>query len=385
MRKKVLIIPFSYPRDKRPNCLSGNFFEDQAIALSKKYDVMVCVPQFIDRRNSWPLRLTFSPQFEIRNGIKILPVQFLLPVIFMPVLSDYYAYVVKKAYKRISNAWGRPDIIHAHVAHPSGWLATQLGQFLNVPVVITEHTGQFSLFVNSYQKEHIRQALMNAEAVISVSPSLAKDIRDFIPSLNISIIGNIVVPEFFSISSEIPSKSTDIKFLTVAVLNENKGIAYLIEAASQLKRKGLKFQLIIGGEGPIKAKLINLAKLLGVFEDCVFTGHLSREYVRKWMDQCDVFVLPSLVESFGLVLAEAMARGKPVISTHSGGADFVVTPETGILVNPADSSALAGAMEDFIMQKNRFNPDVIRQIAINRFSEDAIVNEISTIYEKLWK
>ncbi len=102
------------------------------------------------------------------------------------------------------------------------------------------------------------------------------------------------------------------------------------------------------------------------------------------MRECDAFVLPSLGETFGVVLCEAMACGKPVIATRCGGPEFVVTPETGLLVDAANPMALAEAMDRFISHQVAFDSDVIRGSVVARFGEDTFLKNISAIYEELW-
>ena len=94
------------------------------------------------------------------------------------------------------------------------------------------------------------------------------------------------------------------------------------------------------------------------------------------MQKCDVFVLSSLHETFGVVVGEAMACGKPVISTRCGGPEFIVNEENGVLVDVANAQALAGAMEDFIADRVSFDPQTVRASVVNRFSPEAFVRNI---------
>jgi glycosyltransferase involved in cell wall biosynthesis len=101
------------------------------------------------------------------------------------------------------------------------------------------------------------------------------------------------------------------------------------------------------------------------------------------MQHCDVFVLPSLQETFAVVLVEAMACGKPVIATRCGGPEFVVAADTGFLVGVRDSKALADVMEKFITRDVRFNPASIRRSICERFGENTFLEKISDIYKGL--
>jgi glycosyltransferase involved in cell wall biosynthesis len=110
---------------------------------------------------------------------------------------------------------------------------------------------------------------------------------------------------------------------------------------------------------------------------------LERDQVRHWMQTCDVFVLPSLGETFGVVLGEAMACGKPVIATRCGGPEFLVTPETGLLVEPGNAAALAEAMEKFISGEISFGSVDLRSEVVRRFGERVFLDNISSIYQQI--
>jgi glycosyltransferase involved in cell wall biosynthesis len=174
-------------------------------------------------------------------------------------------------------------------------------------------------------------------------------------------------------------------FFVAARLAEQKGLNHLLEAVHILLRNGFNsFELIIGGDGPDRRKLEDLAKTLGVNEHCRFLGALNREQVRDHMQRCDVFVLSSLHETFGVVLGEAMACAKPVISTRCGGPEFVVNEETGVMVDVADPQALADAMANFISGRVFFKPEAVRNSVVNRFSPEVFVRNVSAVYERLW-
>jgi glycosyltransferase involved in cell wall biosynthesis len=209
--------------------------------------------------------------------------------------------------------------------------------------------------------------------------------RDFYPCLPIEIIGNVIRTDYFGPRPS-PVSNGITRFITVCFLERLKGVHHLLEAAAQLRAKGFdSFELFIGGNGRETQNLKSMTTQLGLSSCCHFLGMLSRDQVREAMQSADVFILPSLGETFGVVLGEAMACGKPVISTRCGGPEFVVTPETGILVNPGDSKALAEGMEGFLTGRWKFNSEVIRESVCNRFGEETFISSIANLYDNVWQ
>lgn len=123
-----------------------------------------------------------------------------------------------------------------------------------------------------------------------------------------------------------------------------KGQKYLIEMAKILKQKGIDFKILIAGEGPLEKSLRQLAIAYGVENQVIFLGFIH--HVKTFMDNIDIFVLPSNWEGFGYVLVEAMACRKPVVAFNiSSNPEIVADHETGFLVNPMDIKAFTEKVE----------------------------------------
>jgi glycosyltransferase involved in cell wall biosynthesis len=153
-----------------------------------------------------------------------------------------------------------------------------------------------------------------------------------------------------------------------------------------LNQRGVNsFEVVIGGDGQDREKLQQQVKELKLVERVHFLGALDRAQVKSEMQKCDVFVLPSLHETFGVVVGEAMACGKPVVVTRCGGPEFVVTEETGVLVDVASPEGLADAMVAFLSGIDRYDPSAIRESLVSRFGPKAFVNNVSAVYNDVWE
>lgn len=387
MKKKILFVPSWYPNPDDP--ISGVFIEEQAVALAKENDVAVLLPKMAAWRN---LVKPDAPDKSVKKMQSGLPVyhEYARPLIpHGPESTDYntFARAAENGFKKLVKEWGKPDIIHTHVVLPAGWSALGVGKRHGIPVVMTEHSSPFSMHLGTeLSRKLVRETLTNVNQIVAISPALAKQLLDFEPGLSIEVIGESVKTDFFVPADGVDkANGTGKSFFVAARLAEQKGLQHLVRAVHFLLDRGLSsFELVIGGDGPDRQQLEELAESLNVARHIRFLGGLNREQVRERMQKCDVFVLSSLHETFGVVVGEAMACGKPVISTRCGGPEFIVNEENGVLVDVADPQALAGAMADFIQDRVSFDSQAVRASVVDRFSPEAFARNITAVYERFW-
>jgi glycosyltransferase involved in cell wall biosynthesis len=234
------------------------------------------------------------------------------------------------------------------------------------------------------QRQLVRDILMRADRVIAVGKALRGNLIALCPDLKVDVIGNVVETEFFTPPPATPFPTGPFRFFFLGVLNEGKGVHFLIQATRELINRGLSsFQVWLGGDGSYRSVLENHVRSLRVQDHCQFLGMLDRNEARQRMRACDVFVLPSLGETFGIVVGEAMACGKPVLATCCGGPEDLVTAETGLLVPPANAHALADAMAGFLTRRHCFETDKIRDSVVCRFGEEVFLDRIEFLYKEI--
>lgn len=185
-------------------------------------------------------------------------------------------------------------------------------------------------------------------------------------------------------------KPEEIVVGSVGHLAKQKGQRYLVDAASiiQAQRRDVKF-VVVGGDASdpnesVKQELCRQVKDLGLEDIVLFTGH--RQDIPEIMASFDVFVFPSLWEGFGLAVAEAMAAGKPVVASRIPAvAEVVKDGETGILVPPADSAALAEAIMELAQspEKAKAMGRAGRMRVQELFSCQRMASEYEELYESL--
>lgn len=267
---------------------------------------------------------------------------------------------------------GRPDLLHAHVAWPAGAVAMRLSRETGIPYAITEHMSPFPfafLERDGAVVPEVVEPLRGARAVFAVGNALAARIAAT-TGVRAEVVPNGVDGAFFRPGR---ARGAGFTFLTVASLQPQKGIDDLLRAVAALgPLPGVRFRIV--GAGVAAAEYRALAASLGVTDRVEWLGARSRAGVRDALQDCDAFVLTSRHESFGVVVAEALACGRPVVATRSGGPEDLVGEQDGILVPVGDVQAIAAALRAVASGACAFDPDGIRARFESRF-EAAVVAE----------
>ena len=286
--------------------------------------------------------------------------------------------------KKALNLYGQIDIIHAHVSYPGGYIAARLAEEFKIPFVITEHMSPFPFPMyldNNRPNKRLDYALSHAKKIITVSPSLEKKINSF-GYKNTHVIPNLVDDSRFGLGDS-HSKRSKIRFFTLCGISDQKGIDILLSAIHYLTPDSQQVEFVIGGDGEKLKEYQLLASKLGISHLVTWLGAVSRDLAPQLFRDSDVFVLPSRHETFGIVYAEALASGKPIIATRCGGPEFIVNELNGLLVDVGDIESLSYALQNMIETHLDYNAQAIRDDFQNRFSKKAVVNNIFDVYEAL--
>ena len=164
-----------------------------------------------------------------------------------------------------------------------------------------------------------------------------------------------------------------------------KGVKTLMEAMAVAARHSAQAHLVFVGQGCLEKEMKTSARQLGIADRIIFTGW--RQDVERLMACFDLFVLPSLNEGMGRVLVEAMAAGRPIVASNTGGIpDLVRDGENGILVPPGDSTALADGILRLIRHPRQAHRMGRTGQRLSRdYSVEAMVQKIEKLYDELWR
>jgi len=365
--------------------MAGTFFKDQALALQcagNRIDVA-----FVEHRSlrQMCLRDFRESYFQVtethEDGLFVLRQKGWNTILQTVPGALIWVRLTERLVDSYVKKYGKPHILHAHNALWGGYAASLIARRLGIPYLITEHSSAFLMGeLSARLAGYVTCAYAGASHVIAVSRNLAQAVNAHMGGRQATVIPNVVDTEFFTPPSIVPAK-IPFRFLSVGNLVDVKGFDVLIRAFAT-QSKGSTDELHIVGQGTQRPMLEALVDALGIRSRVYFAGQLSREEVREKMRTSHALVLPSLRETFGVVLIEAMSIGLPVIATRSGGPDDIVTPDVGLLVEAGNSTLLSAALVQ-MRQSRHFNSGTIRNHAVNHFNRcefnrryDAIFAEI---------
>ena len=246
------------------------------------------------------------------------------------------------------------DILHFHnFIFPSGWQILERSKALNILTIHANTEKSKFLKMSGFFYLCKKIAQWKIDGAIGVAPLNLKIAKDF-KGPKIVIPNGIDLDEFNLKVPKIKKFLDDkINILFVGRIEERKGLIYLLKAYKILTKKFSNLRLIIVGEGELKENCQEYVKE-NKLKNVVFEGEVIGKKLPPYYRTCDIFVSPAIFgESFGLVLLEAMACGKPVVAFANLGYKQFLKGKKGekFLVKPKDYQALAKKIEVLIKNK----------------------------------
>ena len=247
------------------------------------------------------------------------------------------------------------DILHLHEPFaPMVCLSALLkSNYINVGTFHACHTKPRTYWLG---KLIFRRWLSKLHGKIAVSKPALEYVNRHLPG-DYRIIPNGIDTEHFHVDGPARKEFTDgrINILFVGRLERRKGLGYLLNACNEVKHDFPNFRLIIVGPGTVlRPWYEKTAEDTGLTDNVVFTGFVPSAELPSYYRSADIFCAPATGgESFGIVLLEAMACGKPVVATNiQGYASVLAHGEEGLLVPPKDEKALAQALLSLLHDKS---------------------------------
>ena len=408
----LLVVAGWYPSVLDP--VAGRFVADQVEALAATGMVRPLVASFdpADLVGSGRLRSDTAAAIRRRAGdaIRHHPAVFAagsgIPVARLPIAGGrdpsagptHAAATRRAALEALADRWlsgretvvPRPDIVHAHTVYPDGVAAAALARRFGCPLVLTEHASFVGrLIADPAVRAAYAETARIAGRLIAVSRTLAAELVAALPELEtrLEVVPNAVPLDAFRAAPRTERRADELVF--VGYRKPSKGIDSLLEAVARVRRDRPTVTLRLIGSSPTEAIEAGWRRRIAELDlaDAVRLEPVAdRAEVAAALAGASLFVHPSPRETFGVVAAEALAAGLPVVATDSGGVTEILGPEpdrVGAVVPPDDPIALAAAILRTLGRIESFDPDALRASVSDRMSATVVADRLAGLYASL--
>lgn len=387
---KILVIPSWYPSKEQPYV--GKFFEDQATFLRKKFDVRVL---FGVEANPKKFEKWMLSGLKTTSELKSVETSRGLP----EYRFKYHSWLRKensiidamfKGYEKmlstlIEDGW-KPDLIHAQCTDSAGIVASRLSARLHIPWVVTEHQAFALSNYSPFRAKLIKQAIMMAPLVAVNSQHQVRclAVQGLYP--NVVMVPNLIDEEIFK-QSETTSTNKPFRILTLMWFGKLKDPETFFRAIQSMVHLGHDdVEVVVIGRylnNDRNSKgFEQLAEKYQVMKFCKFIpSALNEELVRQYAES-NVFVSTSVAETFGIAVREAMAVGKPVVCTASGGVDDDIFDFNGLKVNIHDFDGVAKALIAIKTGQCKYDPSAIRNYVVSKYGQQAFLENMKQLFSK---
>ena len=331
---------------------------------------------------------------EVRDGLVVRRFPMPLPASRVSAVSHAATtgWRTMRAMRRAVDTF-RPEVLHVQCFGPNGTYATALSRLCRVPLVITlqgETLMDDADIFNTSQvlRASLRAGIRSAAAVTACSAFTLDDAvtRFGLATGNGSVIFNGVSLEPSAEddpATVLPAALDDVPYvLALGRVVDKKGFDLLLAGYAAMDPSRRTADLVIGGTGSALERLEAQAEESGIADRVHFVGRLSREQVAAAMAGARVFVMPSRLEPFGIVVLEGWRAGTAVVATDRGGPpEFVHNGEDALLVDPFDTAAVAEVLGRILS-----DDDLRRRIAaagrarVEAFAWPRIAEEYRAVY-----
>jgi len=300
---------------------------------------------------------------------------------FYGAILRKYVRRLRDVYRIAVDKWGKPDILHAHVSLPGGYLAACLGHEFRIPVIVQEHYSGFESNARFWWRNgcFVRKMSRHIQGFYAVSPGFAERIART-GLINVTgVLPNPVDTELFCpLTNEKPDHS--FKAVTTGNVGWIKGTDILFEAFRSLSGR-LDWSLTLFGETGNReeySKWLNDPKFSA---RVTLPGKVSQEELVKAYSSSHLYVVSSRIETANVSMLQAMACGVPAVTTRCGGPETLIDDSVGLAVESDNSEALASAILEVARNRERYDPVKLRQFVEERYSKPAVAKRVLQAYQ----
>ncbi len=379
----VLFLTTWYPTIENPNF--GVFVKEHTHAIRFSGHNIVVAALLIKKSN----HLLRIKNIEYQDDKEVRTIIIEVNSVFKDFIyyAEYLQYILlKNTVKKLMKSGFHPDIIHSNVVYPAGIFGRRFSELYKVPYIITEHWSR----VESTMKipvisTQIANAYKNAARILPVSDFLKKKISALLPELfdkKFVTVGNVVDSGTF-FYHENNHRNEDIRFCAIASWVNKKVPDKLpelfIEALSEFQKQSkysISLTMIGGGDRIEELKKLCVKKNV----KAVFTGYLSKVEIAEYLQKSDYFIHASTIETFGIVTAEALMCGTPVICSDTGALPELINETNGVLCENNPESWIIGLKK---LTSKKFNHALIASDISQKYDFRNIGKLISSVYDSV--
>ncbi len=308
------------------------------------------------------------------------------------------------AYPMISHAEAiveevKPDIIHVQGLFSTGSLGRKIAARRGVPSVLTYHThlegythyaGPLHRVIKPILRWWVRRFTSSFDVVLTPTPSMAKILKSYGVKTDV-----LVLPTGIELKAYSPIAKADTRkklgfdpdmtyILYVGRLAEEKNVTQLLKDFGRVTVRNPKVHLLLAGDGPDRKAYEGIVKARDLSDSVNFLGTVSHDDLIQYFIACDIFAFPSLTDTQGLVLLEAMASGTPaVVYDALGPGDIIADGETGLVAKPGSDQFFQHLYSLTDDKKLRDNLSIGALREVRKYSIEKSTDQLEQLYKVL--
>lgn len=279
----------------------------------------------------------------------------------------------------------KPDILHLHGAALRGNIAARLAQYWKIPLVVTEHTGPWSAIADRVMVlRRVKQTISRADTLLPVSRHLLAEMQQSgISHPHTHVLGNPIDTGFFTTGPALAERPPN--FLFLGRFDEFKGALRVLKAFAAVQPQISDWTLTLAGEGEEKEEIQQFITTHNLQHSVRLLPFQSRQGMRQLLHQSRCLLFPSRFESFGMVAAEALSTGTPLIITNQTGPVDYFTDSCGYAIPPDEVAAIAQAMQKMAAQYAAFQPQALHSHVQQHFGIQAFAKKLEDVFRQTQK
>jgi glycosyltransferase involved in cell wall biosynthesis len=369
---KILFLSYWYPSKRNP--LKGVFIKKHAHAIAAAGNKVHVLSLVIERTDDLFKKEIITDKDE--KGIDHTQIAIGSKYYKLFHLLLFYQYrLLKKEAKRI-NASFQPQLIHSNVLYPAVILGYKLSTLFNLPHVITEHWSKVNKFMSKSLYAGIgKKAYAQAKNITVVSNFLKENILSYINAANTIVVPNVVNTELFCLKEKAENKDS-LTFTCVAHWSAPKRPDLIFYALNKFANQcNKKLILNVIGEG----KLIQELKPMIWMFKVNYLGNQPPAELATTLQGSDYFLHASEIETFSIVIAEALSTGTPVLASNVGAISELINSTSGVLTDNVVENWVIGLEK---LTSRSFDHKGISE-STKKFSEKLIGEQFTQLYKEI--